>query len=70
MVCTGASLNVGIIALANDAMNRGYNVVVPGDACSAIPAEYGEDMLRYSFPIISRVTTVEELCALWAQVTT
>jgi nicotinamidase-related amidase len=67
VVCAGASLNVGIIALANDAMNRGYNVVVPGDACSAIPVEYGEDMLRYSFPIISRVTTVEELCALWAQ---
>jgi len=70
VVCAGASLNVGIIALANDAMNRGYNVVVAGDACSAIPPEYGADMLRYSFPIISRVTTADELCALWAQVGT
>jgi biuret amidohydrolase len=67
VVCAGASLNVGIIALANDAMNRGYNVVVVGDACSAIPAEYGQDMLRYSFPIISRVTTADELCGIWAE---
>jgi nicotinamidase-related amidase len=65
VVATGASLNVGIVALANDAMNRGYDVIVPGDACSAIPAEYGADMLRYSFPIISRVTTTEELCTIW-----
>jgi len=65
VVAAGASLNVGIIALANDAMNRGYTVVVPGDACSAIPAEYGEAMLRHSFPIISRVTTTAELRAIW-----
>jgi nicotinamidase-related amidase len=67
VVCVGASLNVGIISLANDAMNRGYNVVVPGDACTAIPPEYGADMLRYSFPIISRVTTSEELRAVWSE---
>jgi nicotinamidase-related amidase len=66
VVAAGASLNVGIVALANDAMNRGYDVVVPGDACTAIPAQYGADMLRYSFPIISRVTTTDELCSLWA----
>jgi nicotinamidase-related amidase len=66
VVCAGASLNVGIIAAANDAMNRGYNVVVAGDACSAIPAEYGAAMLQHSFPIISRVTTTDELIALWS----
>ncbi|MGE0877954.1 MAG: cysteine hydrolase [Acidimicrobiia bacterium] len=67
VVCAGASLNVGIIALANDAMNRGYNVIVVGDACSSIPPEYGADMLRYSFPIISRVTTTDELIEIWKQ---
>jgi nicotinamidase-related amidase len=66
VVAAGASLNVGIVALANDAMNRGYFVVVPGDACSASPREYGEAMLRHSFPIISRVTTTEELIGLWS----
>jgi nicotinamidase-related amidase len=70
VVCAGASLNVGIIALANDAMNRSYDVVVAGDACTAIPPEYGADMLRYSFPLISRVTTTEELCTLWSDVST
>jgi nicotinamidase-related amidase len=66
VVVAGASLNVGIIAAANDAMNRGYSVVVPGDACSAIPAEYGAAMLQHSFPIISRVTTTDELIAVWS----
>ena len=66
VVAAGASLNVGIIALANDAMNRGYFVVVPGDACSASPPEYGEAMLRHTFPIISRVTTCAELESVWS----
>jgi biuret amidohydrolase len=66
VVAAGASLNVGIIALANDAMNRGYFVVVPGDACSASPPEYGQAMLRHSFPIIARVTTCAELEDIWS----
>jgi nicotinamidase-related amidase len=66
VVAAGASLNVGIMALALDAMNRSYDVVVAGDACSAIPDEYGQEMLRNSFPVISRVSTAAELAALWS----
>ena len=66
VVAAGASLNVGIMALALDAMNRSYDVVVVSDACSAIPDEYGQAMLRNSFPVISRVSTAEELAAVWS----
>jgi biuret amidohydrolase len=66
VVAAGASLNVGIMALALDAMNRSYDVVVVSDACSAIPQEYGEAMLRNSFPVISRVATAEEISSVWA----
>jgi biuret amidohydrolase len=66
VVAAGASLNVGIMALALDAMNRSYDVVVVSDACSAIPEEYGQAMLRNSFPIISRVATAEELASVWS----
>jgi nicotinamidase-related amidase len=65
VVAAGASLNVGIMALALDAMNRSYDVVVVSDACSAIPDDYGQAMLRNSFPIISRVATAEELSSVW-----
>jgi nicotinamidase-related amidase len=66
VVAAGASLNVGIMALALDAMNRSYDVVVVSDACSAIPDEYGQAMLRNSFPVISRVATAEELASVWS----
>jgi nicotinamidase-related amidase len=66
VVAAGASLNVGIMALALDAMNRSYDVVVVSDGCSAIPEEYGQAMLRNSFPIISRVATAEELASVWS----
>jgi nicotinamidase-related amidase len=66
VVAAGASLNVGIMALALDAMNRSYDVVVVSDACSAIPEEYGQAMLRNSFPIISRGATAEEVASVWS----
>ena len=66
VVAGGISLNVGVTNLAMDAMNRGYDVVVVGDACSAIPTEYGQAMLENTISLIARVATTDEIVDLWS----
>lgn len=67
VVCGGVSLNVGVTNLAMDAMNRGYDVVVPRDASAAVPPEYGEAILANTLSLIARLTTTDELVDIWSK---
>ena len=42
IVVAGVSVNIAITNLVMDAVNRGYQVVVPRDAVAGVPAEYAE----------------------------
>jgi nicotinamidase-related amidase len=66
VIVGGVSLNVGVTNLAMDAMNRGYDVVVPRDASVGVPAEYGEQMLEHTLSMVARLTTTDELIGFWA----
>jgi nicotinamidase-related amidase len=66
VVVGGVSLNVGVTNLAMDAMNRGYDVIVPRDAAAGVPPEYGEQVLDNSISIIARLTTTDELLKIWS----
>ena len=46
IVGVGVSLNVGMTNLAFDAVNRGYQIVIPRDAVAGVPAEYGAGRAR------------------------
>ena len=46
-------------------MNLGYRVVVPRDTVAGIPAAYADALLDNTFPLITTVTTVDELLAAW-----
>ena len=65
VIAGGVSLNVGVTNLAMDAMNRGYDVVVPRDAAAGVPPEYGEAILANTLSLISRLTTTDELVQIW-----
>lgn len=67
VVVGGVSLNVGVTNLAFDAMNRGYEVVVPRDASVGVPKEYGEAIMANTMPIVARLTTVDELVGIWSK---
>ncbi len=56
VVLLGASLNVAIIGTCIEAVNRGYQVVVPRDGVLGIPPEYGEAMLDGSIRMLATVT--------------
>ena len=65
VVATGVSVNLGVLGLAIEAVNLGYQVVVVRDAVAGLPQEYADAVLDNTFPLISTLTTVDELVAAW-----
>lgn len=65
VVATGVSVNLGVLGLAIEACNLGYQVVVPRDAVAGLPAEYADAVLDNTFPLISTLTTTDTLLAAW-----
>ena len=61
VVATGVSVNLGVLGLAIEAVNLGYRVVVPRDTVAGIPAAYADALLDNTFPLITTVTTVDDL---------
>lgn len=66
VVATGVSVNLGVLGLAIEAVNLGYRVVVPRDTVAGIPSDYADALLANTFPLISTLTTVEDLLQAWA----
>jgi len=66
LVVTGVSVNVAITNLAFDAVNAGYQVVIPRDAVAGVPAEYVEAVFVHTLRAIATVTTTSELLGAWA----
>jgi nicotinamidase-related amidase len=65
VVATGVSVNLGVLGLAIEAVNLGYRVVVPRDTVAGVPRAYADAILDTTFPLISTLTTVDELVAAW-----
>jgi len=66
VVATGISVNLGVLGLAIEACNLGYQVVVPRDAVAGIPTDYADALLDNTFPLIATLTTTAEVVAAWA----
>ena len=69
VVATGVSVNLGVLGLVIEACNLGYQVVVPRDTVAGIPAEYADAVLDNTFPLITTLTTTDELLAAWGSAT-
>ena len=65
VVATGVSVNLGVLGLAIEACNLGYQVVVPRDTVAGIPAEYADAVLDNTFPLIATLTTIDDLLEAW-----
>ncbi len=67
IVAVGVSINVAILNLAFDAVNLGYQVVIPRDAVAGVPVEYADAVLDNTLALIATVTTCDDLAAAWSQ---
>lgn len=66
VVATGVSVNVAITNLVMDAVNLGYDVVVPRDAVTGIPQEYADAVIDNTLSLLATVVTTADLLDLWS----
>lgn len=67
VIAIGASVNVGITNLVMDAVNAGYQVVLPRDAIAGIPKEYADAVIDNTLSLLATVTTTDELIGAWSR---
>jgi nicotinamidase-related amidase len=65
VVATGVSVNVGILGLTLEAVNAGYQVVIPREAVTGTPDDYVEAVLEHTLGLLATVTSVAEVLEAW-----
>lgn len=65
LIVTGVSLNIAIPNAVFDAVNLGYDVVVPADAVAGVPADYAEAVVSNTLALVATVTTTDEILGAW-----
>jgi nicotinamidase-related amidase len=65
LIVTGVSVNVAITNLVMDAVNLGYQVVLPRDGVCGLPAAYADAVIDNTLSLLATVTTVDDLLAAW-----
>jgi nicotinamidase-related amidase len=66
VVVVGVSVNVAIPNLVMDAVNAGYQVVVPRDAVAGVPQEYCDAVIDNTLALLSTITSTGELLRTWS----
>ncbi|ALJ18835.1 cysteine hydrolase family protein [Microbacterium sp. No. 7] len=61
VVLTGVSLNVALLGSTIEAINRGFQVVLPADAAAAATAEVGDFLLENIYRLLATVTTTADV---------
>ena len=65
IVGVGVSVNIAIQNLTFDAVNAGYQVVLPTDAIAGTPREYAEQVLQHTLRNVATLASTEEVLAAW-----
>jgi nicotinamidase-related amidase len=67
VVAAGVSVNVAITNLVFDAVNAGYQVVVPRDAVAGLPPSYVDAVFEHALSLLATITTTGNVIAAWAR---
>jgi nicotinamidase-related amidase len=67
LIPVGVSVNVAITNLVMDAVNAGFDVVLPRDAVAGVPAGYAEAMIENTLAVLAVLTTSTDLAAFWSR---
>jgi nicotinamidase-related amidase len=66
IVGVGVSVNIGMTNFAFDAVNRGYQFVMPTDAVAGVPADYAAAVIANTLALVATLTTTDAVLAAWA----
>jgi gluconolactonase len=59
IISTGAWTNMSVEHTSRTAADKGYNVIVPQDACSTMNADWHRASIEYGLPQVAEVSTVD-----------
>jgi len=65
VVGVGVSVNVGMTNFTMDAVNAGYQFVLPRDAVAGVPQEYADAVIDNTLSLLATVVTTDDLLAVW-----
>ncbi len=66
IVGVGVSVNVAMLNFAMDAVNHGYQFVMPRDAVAGIPEDYADQVLDHTISLLATLPTTDEVLTAWS----
>ena len=63
LVVVGVSVNVAVTNLVMDAVNLGYQVVLPRDAVAGVPTDYADAVIDNTLSLLATVTMTDDVVA-------
>lgn len=65
IVATGVSVNVGVLAMTIEAVNAGYQVVIPREAVAGTPDDYVKAVMDNTLRLLATIVPVADVVAAW-----
>ena len=65
VVGVGVSVNIGMVDFAFDAVNAGYQMVMPRDAVAGLPDDYVESVLDHTLSLVATLPTTDDVLRAW-----
>lgn len=66
IVGVGVSVNIGMMNFAFDAVNLGYQFVMPTDAVAGVPDDYAAAVVANTLSLVATLTTTDAVLAAWS----
>jgi nicotinamidase-related amidase len=66
IVGVGVSVNIAMLNFAMDAVNAGYQFVMPRDAVAGIPEEYANAVLDNTISLLATLPMTDEVLSVWS----
>lgn len=67
VVAAGVSVNIGVTGLTIEAVNAGYQVVIPRQAVTGTPDEYVEAVFTHTLRMLATIADVDDVVAAWRE---
>jgi nicotinamidase-related amidase len=65
IVGIGVSVNIGMMDFAFDAVNAGYQMVLPRDAVAGVPQDYAESVLDNTLALVATLPSTADVLRAW-----
>ena len=65
VVGIGVSVNIGMMDFAFDAVNAGYQMVLPRDAVAGVPEDYAESVLDNTLALVATLPSTDDVLQAW-----